>query len=90
MLAGRRNGFLPLVMVDYFYALADDWSPPEDGSTSVIARLRNQAPLVVEQRFRQGARRRPAHAAVVRRYAAWAAGPIGVSIRRFPCWRTSW
>ncbi len=54
VLAGRRNGFLPLVMVDYYYALADDWSPPEDGSTSVIARLRNQAPLVVERHFNNG------------------------------------
>jgi hypothetical protein len=51
VLAGRRNSFLPLIMVDYYYALPDDWSPPEDGSTRVIARLRNHAPLVVEKKF---------------------------------------
>lgn len=49
-----RNGFLPLILVDYYYALADDWAPPDDGSTSVIARLRNQAPLVIEHRFNNG------------------------------------
>ena len=31
VLAGRRNGFLPLVMVDYYYALPNDWTPPTDG-----------------------------------------------------------
>ena len=54
VLAGRRNGFLPLLMVDYFYALQDDWQPPTDGSTQVIARLRNNAPLVIEKKFGKG------------------------------------
>jgi hypothetical protein len=54
VLAGRRNGLLPLLMVDYYYALADDWTAPDDGATRVIARLRNQAPLVIEKRFGQG------------------------------------
>ena len=26
--AGRRNGFLPLVAVDYYYAVPNDWTPP--------------------------------------------------------------
>lgn len=52
--AGRRNGFLPLLTVDYFYALQDDWRPPTDGSTQVIARLRNNAPLVIEKNFGKG------------------------------------
>jgi Aerotolerance regulator N-terminal len=51
VLAGRRNGFLPLLSVDYYYAIAADWSQPSDGSTNVIARLRNEAPLVVEKTF---------------------------------------
>lgn len=54
VLAGRRNDFLPLLMIDYYYAVPDDWSPPEDGSTRVIASLRNNAPLVVERRFGEG------------------------------------
>jgi hypothetical protein len=52
--AGHRNGFLPLLTVDYFYALQDDWQPPTDGSTQVIARLRNNAPLVIEKKFGKG------------------------------------
>jgi hypothetical protein len=52
--AGRRNDFLPLVMVDYYYALADDWSPKEDESLRVLARLRNNMPLVVEKQFGKG------------------------------------
>ena len=46
--------FLPLVTVDYYYALANDWTPPTDGSTNVLARLRNDAPLVVEKKFGKG------------------------------------
>ncbi len=52
--AGRRNSFLPLLMVNYFYSLQDDWQPPIDGSTRVIARLRNDAPLVIEKKFGKG------------------------------------
>lgn len=52
--AGRRNGFLPLVTVDYYYALAKDWTPPTDGSLNVLARLRNGAPLVVEKKAGKG------------------------------------
>jgi hypothetical protein len=53
-LAGRRNGFLPLVTVDYYYSLADDWTPPTDGTVNVLARLRNGAPLVVDKKFGKG------------------------------------
>lgn len=53
-LAGRRNGFLPLVTVDYYFAVPDDWKVPDDGSTGVLAQLRNNAPLVVEKRFGKG------------------------------------
>jgi hypothetical protein len=54
VLAGRRNGLLPLILVDYYYATSEDWSPPTDGSTRVLARLRDQAPLVIEKRFGEG------------------------------------
>lgn len=52
--AGRRNSFLPLVTVDYYYAVPNDWTPPTDGSVKVLARLRNDAPLVVESKFGKG------------------------------------
>jgi hypothetical protein len=52
--AGRRNDFLPLVMVDYYYSLPDDWSPAENKPVNVIARLRNNAPLVVEKKYGAG------------------------------------
>jgi hypothetical protein len=32
----------------------DDWAPREEGSTQIIARLRNTEPLVVEKRFGKG------------------------------------
>lgn len=54
VLAGRRNGFLPLLMVDYFYALDSEWQPPADGSVKVIATLRNNEPLVIEKKFGKG------------------------------------
>jgi hypothetical protein len=54
VLSGRRNSLLPLLLVEYYYSLADDWIPPDDGSTRVIARLRNQAPLVIEKRIGEG------------------------------------
>lgn len=54
VLAGRRNGFLPVIMVNYFYALQDDWVPPKDGTTQVIATLRNNQPLVIERKFGKG------------------------------------
>jgi aerotolerance regulator-like protein len=53
-LAGRRNGFLPLLMVDYYYSIPADWTAPKDGSVSILARLRNDAPLVVEKSFGDG------------------------------------
>jgi hypothetical protein len=53
VLAGRRNGFLPLVLVDYYYAVDDDWTPPDE-SVRIIARLRNKAPLVVEKQYGDG------------------------------------
>ena len=54
VLAGRRNDFLPIIMVNYYYALQDDWQPPKDGTAQVIARTRNNQPLVIEKRFGKG------------------------------------
>jgi hypothetical protein len=52
VLAGRRNSFLPLVLVDYYYAIDKDWTPTD--GVNVIARLRNGEPLVVEKKFGKG------------------------------------
>jgi hypothetical protein len=52
--AGRRNDFLPLVMIDYYYALADDWTAEQDEGLRVLARLRNKEPLAVEKQFGKG------------------------------------
>lgn len=52
--AGERNSFLQTVNVDWYFGVPPAWQPPPDRSVRVIARLRNQAPLAVEQRFGQG------------------------------------
>ncbi len=54
ILSGRRNDFLPVIMVNYYYALQEDWQPPKDGTAQVIARVRNNQPLVIEKRFGKG------------------------------------
>ncbi|MCC7476243.1 MAG: BatA domain-containing protein [Pirellulales bacterium] len=54
ILAGRRNSYLPLLMVDYFYALQDDWQLPKEGNPQIIAKLRNTAPLVLEKTYGKG------------------------------------
>jgi hypothetical protein len=54
VLASRRNDFLPLLTVNYYYALDEDWQPPKDGAVRVIASLRNNAPFVIEKRFGKG------------------------------------
>src|SRR6185295_13143658 len=48
------NDFLPLLMINYYYAIKDDWQPPKDGSVNVIARLRNNQPFVVEKKLGKG------------------------------------
>ncbi len=52
--AELRNTFLQTVMVQRYFAVPDDWKPPVDSTVRVIARLRNGAPLVVEQNYGKG------------------------------------
>jgi hypothetical protein len=54
VLAGGRNGLLPLVLVNYYYAVGDAWVPDREGRLQVVARLRNHEPLVLEKRFGAG------------------------------------
>ena len=52
--AGERNSFINTVTVNRYFATTKDWSPPDDSTTRVIARLRNKAPLAVESKFGEG------------------------------------
>ncbi len=54
ILAGERNSFVATVLVQRYYGVPDEWSAAPDSTTQVIARLRNGAPLAVEQRFGDG------------------------------------
>ncbi len=54
ILAGERNSFVATVLVQRYYGVPEDWAPASDSTTQVIARLRNGAPLVVEQRVGDG------------------------------------
>jgi hypothetical protein len=52
--AERRNTFLQTVIVQRYFAVPEDWRPEADSTVRVVARLRNGAPLVVEQRYSKG------------------------------------
>lgn len=52
--SGQRNSFLALANVNYYYALEAGWRPPENGKTSILAKLRNGAPLVLDKQFGEG------------------------------------
>jgi hypothetical protein len=52
--ADRQNSFLQALMVTRYFAVADKWQPPADGSVHILAKLRNGAPLVAEKTFGKG------------------------------------
>lgn len=52
--AGQRNSFLATVNVERYFTVERNWSPPADSTVRVIARLRNGAPLAIEQKFGSG------------------------------------
>ncbi|NOZ40033.1 MAG: hypothetical protein GXP24_07395 [Planctomycetes bacterium] len=52
--AGQRNSFLAVAAVNFYYAVDASWQLPESGKTSVLARLRNGAPYVVDKQFGEG------------------------------------
>lgn len=52
--AGRRNSFLPLVRVNFYYSLEPGWRPSVETQTKILARLRNGAPFVVEKQSGEG------------------------------------
>jgi hypothetical protein len=48
------NVFVESVNVERYFAVPRGWKPAPDSTVRVIARLRNDAPLVVEQKFGEG------------------------------------
>jgi hypothetical protein len=54
VLLGQRNPFVQDIRVDQYVRPARGWTPPDESTTRVLARLSNRQPLVVEQRFGDG------------------------------------
>jgi len=54
VLSGKRNSFLPMVVIEKYFSVPETWAPVPDSTVKVIARLRNGAPLVLERRFGEG------------------------------------
>ncbi len=47
--ASQQNSFLPLLKIDYYYALAKDWQQQAPADVRVIAKLASGAPVVIEK-----------------------------------------
>jgi len=54
ILAGERNSFVNMVLIERYFGVPADWSPDPNSSTRVIARLRNGSPFIVEKQFGAG------------------------------------
>jgi hypothetical protein len=54
ILAGENNPFIKMVNIEKYFAVKKSWKPPEGAAISVIARIRNGAPLVVEKKLGDG------------------------------------
>lgn len=52
--AGQRNTDINAVTINKYFAVQKSWKPAEDSTAAVIARLRNGAPLALEQKFGDG------------------------------------
>ena len=51
---GRRNSFLSVISINFYYGVDPAWRLPEDGGTRILARLQNNAPYVMEKQFGDG------------------------------------
>ncbi len=51
---GQRNSFLAVARVNFYYATDPAWQLPAEGTTRILAHLRNRAPFVVEKQFGAG------------------------------------
>jgi hypothetical protein len=56
MFGGDRAKFLEGIAAYRYYAVARDWKPDDRSTAKIIARLRNQAPLVIEHTFANAGR----------------------------------
>jgi hypothetical protein len=54
LFAGQRNNLISSVRVERYLSAAKGWTPPANSTVRVVARLRNGAPLIVEQTFGEG------------------------------------
>ncbi len=52
--ADKYNTMVQAMRVDRYFAVSKDWRAADDPNVSVIAKLRNGAPLMVEKRFGNG------------------------------------
>jgi len=52
--ADKYNSWLQKILVERYFAVAGEFDPADDPDVSVIARLRDGAPLIVEKQFGQG------------------------------------
>ena len=52
--AGENNPFIKMVNIEKYFAVKKGWKPPEGSTTSVIARLRNGAPLAIDKKLGDG------------------------------------
>ncbi len=51
---GQRNSFLAVVGINFYYAIDPAWRKPAQGNVRVLAKLRNSAPFVMENRYGEG------------------------------------
>jgi hypothetical protein len=54
ILAGDNNPFIKMVNIEKYFAVKKNWKAGEGSATSVIARIRNGAPLVIDKKVGDG------------------------------------
>ena len=54
LFSSQPNVDIDKVIVERYFAVNKTWTPPTHSTTRIVARLRNGAPLVIEQKFGDG------------------------------------
>ena len=52
--SGENNPFIKMVNIEKYFAVKKGWKPPEGSATTVIAGVRNGAPLVIDKKMGDG------------------------------------
>jgi hypothetical protein len=52
--AGQNNPFVKMVNIEQYFAVKKGWKPAEGSATSVIASVRNGAPLAIDKKLGEG------------------------------------